>query len=431
MFKTGIALLLAGGLLGLLAACSAPPSPVSTNTVGVPTSTVISPPATPTSLPPTVTPTPMPLTGLTDIHMFSETGGWALAARPDATSQLLHTGDGGQTWTDVSPAGLPADVLSASFLDASSAWVFDYNTPSNGLAHTQDGGQTWTMLPPLPVPQDFSGAQITFIDLKNGWFETGSPGAGSADIGFFTTHDGGMSWSQVQLNAPPDQPDMSLGLIPGTLHLCMMCRTGIYYDLNRVMIVYGDLNSPGIPSGVLPVSISMDSGSTWKNLQLAFPSAGLASENVLPMLPVFFDQQEGLLTYGFVKYDAALNIGSTQLVFYATHDGGLTWKPFANSVVQNVDVLKSQNVVDFVSPQVAFVPCGNDLCATQDGGQTWQTLKSNLNFVPASGNEYVRLVDFISSTTGWAITTDGTNGVLWKTTDGGATWDKLSLVVLP
>ena len=170
MPKAGKILILAGGLLSLLAACTAPPHLVVTLTPGLPTVTPLPPvtvtvPATETEIP-----TPGPVVGLTEIHMFTELAGWALAAKADGNSQLLHTLDGGQTWSDVTPPNLPADILSTSYLDEKSAWVFDYNNPSNGLAHTQDGGKTWTMLPGLPIPQDFSGTQITFLDENNGWF---------------------------------------------------------------------------------------------------------------------------------------------------------------------------------------------------------------------------------------------------------------------
>ncbi len=430
MPKAGKILILAGGLLSLLAACVSPPHLVVTLTTGLPTGTPLPPVTVTIPATETETPTPVPLAGLTEIHMFTELAGWALAVKAEGNSQLLHTLDGGQTWSDVTPPDLPADILSTSYLDEKSAWVFDYNSPSNGLARTQDGGKTWTMLPGLPIPQDFSGTQITFLDEMNGWFRTADPGAGSADIGIFATRDGGLSWNQILLTAPPDQPDMSLGLLPGSLHLCMMCRDAFYYDPIRVMILYGDLNAPGNPAGSLRLSISMDAGKTWKNQQFVPPSGNVADENVSPMLPVFFNQMDGLLAFGFVKFNQDMSTADTRLLVYDTHDGGLSWNSVANSLLGNVNVLKAQDVVDFVSPQDAFVPCGNFLCATHDGARTWQTLKSNLNMAYADGIEYVELIDFINATTGWAITS-GSNSRLWKTMDGGVTWQILSASILP
>ena len=409
-------------LIAFLAACAAPPS----------TPAIVSPlPPTATQPPPIPTATSEPLSGFFRLQMLTPSDGWAETVNLTDTSRVLKTVDGGQTWSDVTPALIPAGSLREFFLSETSAWAFNFNDPSSSLAHTTDGGLTWQKLPPLPVPTDFTVTAITFQDENTGWFEFASPGAGSDDIGYFITHDGGQTWSQVRLSAPPDHPDLALGAIDGTLHTCMMCRDVIYFDPARVMVVYGDLSAPGTPSNTLTLSISQDLGRTWKNLTLTPPASGIINENELPFPPVFFGPKDGLLPFGFAKYDSSMNISQTQLILYATHDGGLTWTAAGNSLVPNVDVLKSQSLVDIVSPQVVFFPCGSDLCVKQDGGKTWQILKSNLNFNPNNGAEYVQTIDFVSSTTGWAITTDGTNDNLWKTLDGGVTWQKLSPVILP
>jgi len=86
---------------------------------------------------------------------------------------------------------------------------------------------------------------------------------------------------------------------------------------------------------------------------------------------------------------------------------------------------------DFVSLQDGFARCGIDLCATHDGAQTWKTLHSSLNFSTNSNTDYVFHFDFVSATTGWAITTDGTVATLWKTVDGGTSWTKLAPTLVP
>jgi photosystem II stability/assembly factor-like uncharacterized protein len=90
-----------------------------------------------------------------------------------------------------------------------------------------------------------------------------------------------------------------------------------------------------------------------------------------------------------------------------------------------------RSLLDIISPRDAFVPCGNNLCATHDSAKTWQTLKSNLNFSSADGIEYVAQYKFVSSTMGWAITMVGARSALWKTVDGGVTWNKLSPILVP
>jgi photosystem II stability/assembly factor-like uncharacterized protein len=136
--------------------------------------------------------------------------------------------------------------------------------------------------------------------------------------------------------------------------------------------------------------------------------------------PVFFNQQDGFLPFIIIKYGPGPTLEYKVLAVYTTHDGGLSWK--SNSTV--VDNASGQ--VEFFSPQLAFAVCADTLCVTQDGAQTWQTLKTNLHFAYADGIDYVSQFEFVSTTIGWAIRTNESVHTLWKTTDGGVTWVKLS-----
>lgn len=144
-----------------------------------------------------------------------------------------------------------------------------------------------------------------------------------------------------------------------------------------------------------------------------------------PKLPVFFNETDGLLPVGIVKYNPDGTEAYSVLMIYATHDGGHTWQ--ANpTVVENVAQVENPSIdVDFVSAQQAFIPCEDDLCVTQDSEQTWQILHSNLHFAYGDGIEYVTMFHFVSPTMGWALTSNGSLTALWKTVDGGVTWVKL------
>jgi photosystem II stability/assembly factor-like uncharacterized protein len=282
------------------------------------------------------------------------------------------------------------------------------------LVQTIDGGKTWSILTKsLPYVND-----ITFSNQKDGWAEAADMGAGQAYITLYATHDGGVTWNQINLNQPDGSGDLT-----GTLHLCSICGDSFYYDPLRLIITYGDLISD--PVGSVHLSLSTDLGKTWKDLQLPLPDNIYADGLVAPQLPVFFNDQDGLLPFGIIRYNSDGSHAYAVLAVYATHDGGLSWKPNP-TVVDNVQNLEgSYRLVDFVSPMDAFVTCGNDLCVTHDADKTWQTLKSNLNFAYVDGSAYVWQFDFVSPTTGWAITTDGNTYALWKTTDGGKTWGEL------
>lgn len=365
---------------------------------------------------------------LMSIHMFTENAGWVRAFIPDGGAFLLHTVDGGKTWKDVTPEIASSGYINASYLDENTAWVSSSN-PTSGqsdtsasLERTIDGGRTWQVITQsLPQPFLFASTGMTFLNQEEGWTEIYDAGAGQAQIQIYTTQDGGISWSQVMLGSP-EEGSVEL---PGTLHLCNICSDSFYYDPVRQFITYGDLASDSI--GKVRASIAFDQGKTWKDLELPFPSTKFADALVAPQLPVFFNQNDGVLPVGLIKLNPDGSHAYDVLATYTTHDGGLNWTP--NPVfLENVgNLVSSHSVIDFVSPLEAFVACGPDLCFTSDGTQTWQPLHSNLNFTYSETiKEYVQQFDFISVAIGWAISTNGDTYSLWKTSDGGRTWEEVN-----
>ncbi|HMD90619.1 MAG TPA: YCF48-related protein [Anaerolineaceae bacterium] len=364
---------------------------------------------------------------LNNIKIYTEKSGWATAYIPDGNTFLLHTTDGGQTWQDVTPDIVANVPFSTSFLDENTAWVYSQNsntgqTSGANLLRTTDGGSTWKVIT-HSLPQDFlfGSPWMTFLNLKEGWTETYGAGAGQAHIQMFATHDGGVSWSQVMLV----NPDSSPGSQPGTLDLCNICEDNFYYDPIRQFITYGDMASD--PVGKVRASIAFDQGKTWKELELPFPSAKFADALVAPQDPVFFNKNEGVLPVRLVKFNTDGSNAYNVLALYTTQDGGLSWTPDP-VVVENVS---SQSDIHFVSPQDAFVACDVDLCATNDGAQTWQALHANLNFNSSGASQkYVWQYEFTSTAIGWAISTDGNTYSLWQTQDGGHTWEEMHPTVI-
>ncbi|HTX92492.1 MAG TPA: hypothetical protein VMC09_14870 [Anaerolineales bacterium] len=401
-------LLLAGSLLALMLACVVPVEPVMTVTAVPPTEA---------SIPPTATPPPVPVQGLNQIQMIDQANGWAWAGKPDGTSMLLRTADGGSTWADVTPQNLPGPSA-GFFLDAQTAWVqtFDSATNASGLGMTTDGGRTWTAVnQSLPFVSSF----FHFYNKTDGYAEIYDVGAGQATVGFYETHDSGANWDQIMLASPPED------VVPGFLHTCNICGDDVYYDPTRLIVVFGDMAND--PAGSVRLQVSADLGKTWKKLVLPLPAAKYADGLIGPGDPVFFDDRNGLLPFVIVKFNQDGTKAYSDQFVYSTQDGGLTWKSNSTAVA-NVDWMSR---VDFATSRDAFVACGNALCASHDGTVTWQALTSNLNFAYADGTVYVSHFQFIDSSQGWAITTDGTNYNLWKTTDGGQTWTELSPSLIP
>src|ERR1700690_2868467 len=189
------------------------------------------------------------------MHLLSPGFGWVPSG-----SSLFWTTDNGKQWKNITPPLQDKGMVSAFFLDTSTGWVLLAGSgdeepgakfpaePKFDLASTNDSGTTWS-LTHLRVPVEpseytlVSQGYILFTDASHGWmnldvqsssnFHSGllfrtldggkswawSPGAGAGRLRFIdhqngwivspegdelgVTHDGGKTWTQVSLTAPP------------------------------------------------------------------------------------------------------------------------------------------------------------------------------------------------------------------------------------
>jgi photosystem II stability/assembly factor-like uncharacterized protein len=136
--------------------------------------------------------------------------GWALAGQ-----HLLWTSDNGATWRDLAPVDLSRNSIDgAFFLDPLRGWiVFASRTSSPqeersvSVASTTDGGQHWqthvVMTSQLGKYAPYSGeSSIFFVDQWHGWLTTRLASSSNFSIGhLFATEDGGQTWFSL-----PDPP---------------------------------------------------------------------------------------------------------------------------------------------------------------------------------------------------------------------------------
>ncbi|MEL6432087.1 MAG: hypothetical protein AAFR54_23180, partial [Planctomycetota bacterium] len=100
---------------------------------------------------------PASITGLDvrDVHALSAEVAWILTAGPGEASRILHTRDGGATWTEQHRETDEASFLDGfAFLDAERAVAYGDPLPGAGFRFlvTEDGGATWTPRSPGPLP---------------------------------------------------------------------------------------------------------------------------------------------------------------------------------------------------------------------------------------------------------------------------------------
>ncbi|QBD77916.1 hypothetical protein EPA93_18710 [Ktedonosporobacter rubrisoli] len=124
------------------------------------------------------------------------------------SNKYLITFDGGTSWQHfdlpVAKPGLEKDAEPnlITFLDHSQAWIIEPGGAGSAeqkvLFHTTDAGKSWQKVANLSMNGSIFG--FVFTDPQAGWLIAEGYGNGSA---LYATHDGGKTWQQQALPAPP------------------------------------------------------------------------------------------------------------------------------------------------------------------------------------------------------------------------------------
>lgn len=114
---------------------------------------------------------------------------------------LQRTNDGGRTWTTLPALDAESTVLSWSFVDSEYGWMLlrrgGNTVPSPALLYrTEDGGRSWIDLgPPVPLPDQAFAVHFSY--LTTGWLASAGMGPYA-----YKTDDFGETWTRVSLPAP-------------------------------------------------------------------------------------------------------------------------------------------------------------------------------------------------------------------------------------
>jgi hypothetical protein len=238
---------------------------------------------------------------------------------------------------------------------------------------------------------------MRFLDAKQGWIMASlGAGAGSMGVAIFQSKDGGSTWTQSYTN-DPNQPNAGDSLPLGGL------KDGLTPIDMQIAWVGGVTYTPG----VIYLYESQDSGHSWNLFQLA-PPAGYEQAQLETLGPTFVTLGAAYLPVSLASQNGELE------AIYVSHNAGTSW-------VITPTLIPFGGKMDFVSADDGFVWNGTDFYVTKDGAQTWTTVPPDVAF----GDSFSGM-DFVSPTTGFVVTSDATgNRNLYKTTDGGATWNYL------
>ena len=365
---------------------------------------------------------------ISSAHFWDAENGWGIGAvAEDAFQHVLRTSDAGNTWVDVTPVGAVADPLVAetaalpAFVDANHAYVLYHaptpTPPAQGYRvwYTADGGVNWQASQPLPLPETlefFLPSQMGFSDAANGWLMVHLGAGMSHDyVALYKTADSGQTWQSV---VDPSQDGVIKNSLPMTCS-----KNGVIFQDAMTGWVSGGCN------GVLPglfLYETTDGGITW--LPVALPSPPTAPNLLMDDQNVCDTHQpdfhSGLTS---LQVSCRLGNGASQTWLYTSTDSGQNWQ---------VNILPAAfGSVDFVpggpvwllGSDSAQTDLPGDLFRSEDGGVTWHTLMSDLNW---QGE-----LMFLDRQNGFGIVTAGESPRLIKTNDGGQTWVEVNPLLKP
>ena len=286
-----------------------------------------------------------------------------------------------------------------------------------GVYKSVDGGLTWSWLHEgFPAPQEYAFALMVskiVLDPQNPeavYAAIGQPREGRGGQGaIYKSENGGASWRQI-VQKGQLAPDL------------LISDLAIHPQDSRSMLI-------ATPKGIFA---SADGGATWAAANDGLPS----HRRTLRLAQAPSNPQ---IVYVSLKGEA----GETpwQAGVYRSDDGGRTWQPRVNGLSQAVGKAGTSDMQCSWVSELAVHPQNPDIAyaggatwwdatvyKTTDGGQNW---KRTFGF-GAKGNARHAWIDMWGpSVTCLTLSTRqpgtlyfGTSGYIYKTVDGGASWQQ-------
>jgi len=395
-------LVLPVALILVLAGCGSASVGPSTATVRATTSTTAAAATTATTAAATTVAAGGHGQSLRQVWLFRSTTVWAWTQALSGQAQgLERSTDGGQHWTDVTPPGMSEQVgdhfINGFFaLDADNAWVVYGGIGSSAaqtVAATSDGGHHWTVVGRRP---DTYGCDLQFVSPSDGWCAAIGGAAGSESVKLYRTEDGGTHWRVVSNTGPAGNP-------PGSLPFG--CDKDIQFASPNVgWAIFA------CAGGVAPLYETTNGGATWVRRDVTAPSGSLEGGSGFAGSPVLAGAN------GAVGY--TISGPAPRTVVYVSTDAGASWHPLTPPG-------RAQAwLVDAMTPLVWRLFDGDRILATDNGGQSWREITSDVGFklYYTYDSPTPPVVDFVTDEVGWVVSTS-----LWRTTDEGRTWRRLAV----
>lgn len=371
---------------------------------------------------------PYESSALRTIHFNNELNGWAAGG----LGFVWETTDGGDSWIwhyDIMRTGIYT-FIDVEFIDDENGILLNEN--SGYALLTTDGGSNWNS---VKISGYASQNSIEYVN-KLVAFSCGTDG-------LYKTIDGGHTWfheetSKINLN-DSHFLQSGVGYIVGDRGEIyktndsgdnwLTLKKGPRTDFYAVKFVNSTLGYVGGNNG--EIYITHTGGKEWSEITSSLDFSNriikldVIGQNIYAasnsnLIFISSDQGDTWTKSELGKTDKIIYLqffddksgysGGRNGYFYTTVDGGLSWKSHSLPVDED-----SVNAFSFVNRKFGFALVGNSkLFKTTNGGESW-------DYSILKNYEYLRFydLDFLDPKTGYL---SGEDGYLIKTTDGGNTF---------
>lgn len=313
---------------------------------------------------------------------------------------LLKTIDGGQNWyVTQSTNTFPSDYFTVYFINENVGFA---TKEHNDMYKTTDGGETWIEVSGISqAVYDFH-----FLDENIG-FLTGDHGA------TFKTTDGGITWTSI------------------------LFQSGYVYNTSMYGIHFQDSNIGYVTGARGRIIKTIDGGNTWTQhsptyndfRQLQFIDSNIGYTQTGSSFFKTTDNGDNWNLIGSLSLGTSVSAGDFTFInentgyatttstygghVFKTTDGGVTWTALNNGY----DIIdEGITSIFFLDTNNGFISGGfnqRKVMKTINGGSTWTQVES-ISFGQ---------IQFINNQIGYAHRVGYSNGRMYKTTDGGNTWN--------
>ncbi|MFN8287683.1 MAG: T9SS type A sorting domain-containing protein [Chitinophagales bacterium] len=251
-----------------------------------------------------------------------------------------------------------------------------------GLLKSVDGGAHW-----YPTPNGAPPGAVWGNVLKFSMPERGYAGAYMGSGTFYHTEDSGQTWTSAFINAS--------------------CKLILQFQTLNDSTVYvlGNSSTDGMPSlAWTNISVSKDRGISWQFVS-----------NVAT---------RGYANFSFIN-DSTIILTGNKVIFRSSNQG-LTFDTVFRGLSSSENMYSYISSISFISQDTGYVAFSRSVYRTTNAGITWT--KTAFNFELADSFATINLIKALGSD---EVIIASSNGIIYKTENGGGVWSGLNTIEVP